>query len=67
MGIDWKKVFFDNGAFANVSTKNTLPVNITEISCLLREQILPQRDICHVLALETNGTVFNHKVFKKIK
>ena len=75
IGIDWNQVYFDqtntkfaqqNGKNNNATTK-TSKQQIDHLSRWLRQHLSPKRDICHLLALETNGSVFNHLALKQDK
>lgn len=67
IGLDWQQVYFDNETSTSTLAKNSKPIDLSQMSRLLRNHILPQRDVCQVLALETNGTVFTHKTLKAAK
>ncbi|KAI2809838.1 hypothetical protein BLOT_000990, partial [Blomia tropicalis] len=62
IGLDWGQVFFDNET-AIMNNRST--VGLVQMSRLLRGHVLPQRDICHVLTLETNGSVFSNRILKQ--
>ncbi|KPM09714.1 hypothetical protein QR98_0082580, partial [Sarcoptes scabiei] len=44
---------------------NFLNHSENQIRRRLRDYLVPRRDVCHVLALETNGTIFDHRVLKQ--
>jgi len=64
IGIDWRQAIFDNEtAITTVASRSK--ASLEQMSRWLRGHILPQRDFCHVLALETSGAVFGHRVLKQ--
>ncbi|OTF83176.1 hypothetical protein BLA29_001311, partial [Euroglyphus maynei] len=71
IGMDWHQVMFEQQVAAISKTNASLNQNqnasnsqIT-VARWLRQHITPNRDLCHVLALETNGSVFNHRALKQ--
>lgn len=70
IGIDWQQVMLDNQLIkssSNATAINQNEQNDNNISKWLRRHMLTYRDLCHVLALETNGTIFNNRALKQAK
>lgn len=70
IGIDWQQVMLDNQLIkssSNATAMNQNEQKDSNINQWLRRHMLTHRDLCHVLALETNGSVFNNKALKQAK
>ena len=62
IGIDSERTYFDNATLTRLTDKN---LSQEELSQFLHPHLLPHRDDCHFIALETNGTIFNHHILKQ--
>ncbi|UXI17666.1 Pancreatic lipase-related protein 1 [Sarcoptes scabiei] len=66
IGFDWQQVMFDSPANNQFTSSNrSRNQSENQIRRRLRDYLVPRRDVCHVLALETNGTIFDHRVLKQ--